>query len=123
MSKRTKKALFKEMRWVYMTFAVLAIIFGIVLLAVPSVPEAINNAVPNLSDSLGGGDVKYSLFGILCFSALLDIWYFYLITRCAEGKSNGTLLLVLLSLRVVTAIVGIFITKTPINLDVIIDAI
>lgn len=121
--KKSNKVRFKEMRWMYMIFAVLGIIFGIATLAVPGVSEAIKNAAPNLVASLGGMDLNYYLFTIFFINALLDIWYFYLITRCADGKSKGTLLLVLLSLRVITAIVAIFTTNTPMSLDAITDAV
>lgn len=123
MRKKSNKERFKETRWVYMIFAVLGIILGIAILAVPGVSETVKNAAPDLVDSLGDMDLNYYLFTIFCLDALLNIWYFYLITRCADGKSKGTLLLVLLSLRVITAIVAIFTQNTPMSLNAIIDAI
>ena len=59
MRKKSNKERFKETRWVYMIFAVLGIIIGIAILAVPGVSEAVKNAAPNLVDSLGGMDLNY----------------------------------------------------------------
>ena len=123
MSKKSKKTIFKEMRWEYMVFAVIASILGILIVAVPSIMETINKAVPDLSNSLGGVDVKNYILVSLVFSALVDLLYFYLITRCADGKSKGTFLLILLVLRVLTAIVAVFTTKTSISLDAMMDAV
>jgi len=123
MSKKSKQKVFKGMRWAYMTFAILGIIVFILVLTVPSITDTINKAVPDLSKSLGGMDVKYFILGSFGIGILIDIWYFYLISRCADGKSNGTLLLILLALRVITAIVAIFTKNTPMNLGSIIDAV
>ena len=123
MSKKSNQEVFKGMRWVYMTFAILGIIAFILILSVPNISETINNAVPDFSKSLGGMDVKYYILGSFGIGILIDIWYFYLITRYADGKSKGTLLLILLSLRVISATVAIFTTHTPMSLGSIIDCV
>jgi len=123
MAKKLKKTLFTEMRWTYMTFAVLGIIFAILVLAVPSIVETIEKAVPNLSKTVGDISVKTYLLISLGVSVLADLLYFYLITRVADGRSKGTVLLVLLILRVATAIVGLINSNTPMNMSAIIDVV
>ncbi|MBQ9012401.1 MAG: hypothetical protein IJ094_02365 [Bacilli bacterium] len=123
MAKKLKKTLFTEMRWAYMTFAVLGIIFAILVLAVPSIVETIEKAVPNLSKTVGDISVKTYLLISLGVSVLVDLLYFNLITRVADGRSKGTVLLVLLILRVATAIVGLINSNTPMNMSAIIDVV
>ena len=106
-----------------MTFAILGVIAFILILSVPNISETINNAVPDFSKSLGGMDVKYYILTAFGVGILLDILYFYLITRYADGKSKGTFLLILLSLRVISATVAIFTTHTPMSLGSIIDCV
>ena len=106
-----------------MTFAILGIICFVLLLNVSSVLETIEKHAANITKSLGDLDLKTYLLVILGVCILLDIWYFYLITRCATSKSKGTLLLVLLVLSIATGIVQMLTTKSFYDLSLIIDAI
>ena len=123
MLKKSKKARFKETRWIYMIFVIFAVVFGILIFTVPSIIETINSTLPNLSESIGDLDVKSYLIIMLSVGALFDLWYFYLITRCANGKSKGTLLLVLLVLRVATGVVNMITTKSYYDIGLIADAV
>ncbi len=123
MAKQPNDSLFKKMRLAYMTFAIIGIVCAIIILAVPSISTTIEKAVPDLAKSLSGMSIKTFFAFSFGFGALVDLLYYYLIVRCADGKSKGTVLLVLLVLRVLTAIVGLITTKTPMNIGAIIDAV
>ncbi|MBR1883436.1 MAG: hypothetical protein IJ809_00555 [Clostridia bacterium] len=123
MASKSRKTIFKEMRWAYLVFAIIAVIFGIIIIAIPSVIETVNKTLPNLSQSLGGVDLKTYFIVSLSISVLFDIWYAYLISRCADGKSKGTLLLILLILGVVSGIVTMLTTKSFYDARLVIDAV
>lgn len=107
----------------YAIYAILALIFCALVLFVPSISEAFEKAISDASISIGDISVKNFLIISLAISALFDLWYFYLISRCADGKSKGTLLLVLLVLSVVSGVINIITTKTFSDIGLVIDAV
>ena len=123
MKRKSNKKVFKEMRWVYFIYAAIALIFFVLVLCLPSISEAFEKAMSNVSINIGNISVKTYLLICLGISAVFDLWYFYLITRCANGKSKGTFLLVLLVLGVVSGVINMITTKNYYDIAFVIDAV
>ena len=85
------------------------------------------NVMPELKDSITQGlgkDGMFSLNVAACVVVALNLWYFWLCRRVADGKSEGTLYMILLILGIVSSIVTFFTTKgagRALTFDAIID--
>lgn len=123
MKRKSNKTVLKGMRWVYVIYAVFALIFCALVLFVPSISEAFEKAMSNSSISIGNISVKTYLTVSFAVGALVDLLYFYLISRCVNGNSKGTFLLVLLVLGVVSGVINVITTKSFSNVGLVIDAV
>ena len=119
MSKRTPRENLKSFSWIY-------IIFIVVLIA----GTLICNFIPELSKPLSEAFAKDGLNGMLMFNitsavvVLMNLWYFWLARRVADGKSEGTLYMILLLLGIIGSIVTFFTNNkavSALSFDAIID--
>ena len=88
------------------------------------------NFMPELSKPIAEAFAQDGVDGMLVFNisagvvVLLNLWYFWLCRRVADGKSQGTLYMILLILGVVGSIVTFFTTKgagRALSFDAVID--
>ena len=119
MSKRTPSENLKSFSWIYIIVAVFFVVGAIIC-----------NFMPELSKPLAEAFARNELDGMLVFNitaavvALFNLWYFGLARRVANGKSKGTLYMILLILGIVGSIVTFFTTKgagRALSFDAIID--
>ena len=119
MSKKTPSENLKSFSWIYIIVAAFYVV-GILIC----------NFMPELSKPISEAFATGGLNGMLVFNisaaivVLLNLWYFSLARRVADGKSKGTLYMVLLILGIVGSLVTFFTTKgigKAFSLDLIID--
>ena len=85
------------------------------------------NVMPELKDSITQGLGKDGMLSLNVTAGVvvaLNLWYFWLCRRVADGKSEGTLYMILLILGIVSSIVTFFTTKgagRALTFDAIID--
>lgn len=85
------------------------------------------NVMPELKDGITEGlgkDGMLSLNISAGVTVVLNLWYFWLCRRAADGKSKGTLYMILLILGVVSSIITFFTTKgagRALGFDAIVD--
>ena len=123
MKRKSNEKALREMRWLYVIFAVLALVFFALVLFIPSITEAFEKAMAETKTSIGNISVKTYLLVSLGTGALFDLLHFYLITRCVNKKSKGTFLLVLLVLSVVGSVINMITTKSYSDIGLVIDAV
>ena len=116
MSKRSAKENLKSFSWIYVIVSIFYIV-GIIIC----------NVMPELKDGLTeglGNDAMLTLNITAGVIVAINVWYFWLCRRVADGKSNGNLYMVLLILGVVGSIVTFFTTKgagRALSFDAVID--
>ena len=85
------------------------------------------NFMPELKDNIVQGLGKYGMLSLNITAGVVvafNLWYFWLCRRVADGKSEGTLYMILLILGIVSSIVTFFTTKgagRALTFDAIID--
>ena len=121
MSKRTPKENLKSFSIIYIIVAVFYIIGALIC-----------NFMPELSKPIAEAFAQEGLDGMLVFNistgvvVLINLWYFFLVRRVADGKSNGTFYMVLLILGIVGSIVTFLTTKgigKALSFDAVIDMV
>ena len=119
MNKRTPSENLKSFSWIY--------IIVVVFFAVGTI---ICNLMPELSGPLSQAFARDGIDGMLMFNinaavvALINVWYFWLARRVADGKSNGTLYMILLILGIVGSLVTFFTTSgvgKALSFDAVVD--
>lgn len=91
LKKKSPRESLKALSWTFLILAALTLILGIVIALIPNVKDVMSEYVKE--------DNPLLVFETtLVVSALVDVWYFWLARRFADGKSNGILLTVLLAL-------------------------
>lgn len=116
MSKRSASDNLKSFSWIYIVVSVLYIVATIIFNVIPELKNGITEGL--------GNDVMLSLNITAGVVVVLNLWYFWLCRRVADGKSKGNLYMVLLILGVVGSIVSFFTTKGAVralSFDAIID--
>ena len=98
---KAKKAL-RTYSWVYVILAVFVGILAIAVLTVPEVLEAVEKSYSTAN--LNGVKPETVLCTTFVMQALVYLWYFWLLRRVANGKSNGTLLMVLLIIGIICSV-------------------
>ncbi|MBR1679367.1 MAG: hypothetical protein IJ704_01855 [Bacilli bacterium] len=117
MKKKEPKKILSEFSWIYMFFVVIGIILAILIPLIPAIPDAVK---PLITD--GTDPILYLEVSVIV-TALMDLWYFWLLRRYTSGKSNGTLLMVLLAIGVVGNLISIFMTNGTATFMFVIDAV
>ena len=88
--------------------------------------------MPELSKAVAEAFAQDGVDGMLAFNisagvvVLLNLWYFWLCNRVVNGKSEGTLYMILLILGVVGSLVTFFTTKgagRALSFDAVVDII
>lgn len=102
-------------------------IIYIILIVVYIIGALLCNFVPEVANLFkGSAESKDVLLAInigTVGSCIFCLWYFWLARRVADGKSEGTLYMVLLVLSIVSGLVNAFMQKgfSLLTLDVIVD--
>ena len=102
MKKRTPKENLKSFSWIYIIVSIFYVVGTIIC-----------NVMPELKDGIieGLGDDGMLALNITAgVTVIVNLWYFWLARRVADGKSQGTLYMILLILGVVGSIVNFFTT-------------
>lgn len=119
MNKKTSHENLKSFSWIYIIVAVFLIAGTLIC-----------NFMPELSKPLTEAFATDGLDGMLVFNitaavvVLFNLWYFWLARRVADGKSKGTLYMILLLLGIIGSLVTFFTTKgagRALSFDAIID--
>ena len=119
MNKRSPKENLKSFSIIYIIVSVFYVICAIIC-----------NCMPELSKPIAEAFARDGINGMMMFNisagvvVLLNLWYFWLCRRVANGKSEGTLYMILLILGVVGSIVTFFTTKgagSALTFDAVID--
>ena len=116
MNKKTSRKTLKSFSWIYIVMSIFYVV-GIIIC----------NVMPELKDGITEGlgkDGMLSLNISAGVTVVLNLWYFWLCRRAADGKSKGTLYMILLILGVVSSLVTFFTTKgagKALGFDAIID--
>ncbi len=115
MAKRTASENLRSFSIIYIVLSVLYI--GAVILC-SLIPD-----VANMLKASYGNDIMIKLIIGVAVSVIGYLWYFWLARRVADGKSNGTLYMVLLILGIVGSIISFFTVKGYgfLSLDAIVD--
>lgn len=116
MKKKTSRKTLKSFSWIYIIISIFYVV-GIIIC----------NVMPELKDGITEGlgkDGMLSLNISAGVTVVLNLWYFWLCRRAADGKSKGTLYMILLILGVVSSLVTFFTTKgagRALGFDAIVD--
>ena len=103
MKKRTPRENLKSFSWIYIIVSIFYVV-GIIIC----------NVMPELKDGITKGlgkDGMLSLNITAGLTVIVNLWYFWLCRRAADGKSKGNLYMILLILGVVSSLVTFFTTK------------
>ena len=116
MKKRTPRETLKSFSWIYVVISLFYVV-GIIIC----------NVMPELKDGIIEGlgkDGMLSLNITAGVTIVLNLWYFWLCRRAAEGKSAGTLYMILLIIGVIGSIITFVTTKgvgRALSFDAIVD--
>ena len=116
MSKRSASENLKSFSWIYIIVSIFNIV-GTIICNV--MPELKNGIIEGL-----GNDAMLTLNTTAVAVVVINLWYFWLCRRVADGKSQGNLYMVLLILGIVGSLVSFFTTKgagRALSFDAVID--
>ena len=116
MSKRSAKENLKSFSWIYIIVSILYIAGTIIFNVMPELKNSITEGL--------GNDAMLTLNITAGVVVVLNLWYFWLCRRVADGKSEGILYMILLILGIVSSLVSFFTTKgagRALSFDAIID--
>ena len=116
MKKRTPRETLKSFSWIYIVVSIFYVV-GIIICNV--MPELKNGLTEGL-----GNDAMLTLNITAGVVIVLNLWYFWLCRRVADGKSKGNLYMVLLILGVIGSLVTFFTTKgagKALSFDAVVD--
>ena len=116
MSKKSASENLQSFSWIYIIVSLFYVV-GIIICNV--MPELKNGLTEGL-----GNDAMLTLNITAGVVVALNLWYFWLCRRVADGKSEGNLYMVLLILGIVGSLVSFFTTKglgRALSFDAVID--
>ena len=116
MKKKTSRKTLKSFSWIYIVMSIVCVVGVIICNVMPELKNDITNGL--------GKNRMLSLNIEVGVTVVLNLWYFWLCRRAADGKSKGTLYMILLILGIVSSLVTFFTTKgagKALGLDAIID--
>ena len=116
MNKKSPRETLKSFSWIYIIVSIFYVV-GIIIC----------NVMPELKDGITKGLGKDGMLSLNISAGLtvvVNLWYFWLCRRAADGKSKGTLYMILLILGVVGSLVTFFTTKgagKALSFDAVVD--
>ena len=116
MNKKTSRKTLKSFSWIYIIVSIFYVVGVIICNVMPELKDGITEGL--------GKDGMLSLNISAGFVVILNLWYFWLCRRVADGKSKGTLYMILLILGVVSSLVTFFTTKgagRALSFDAVVD--
>ena len=116
MSKRSASENLKSFSWIYIVVSIFYVVATIICNVMPELKNGLTEGL--------GNDAMLSINITAGVVVVLNLWYFWLCRRVANGKSEGTLYMILLILGVVGSIVTFFTTKgagSALTFDAVID--
>ena len=116
MSKKSASENLQSFSWIYIIVSLFYVV-GIIICNV--MPELKNGLTEGL-----GNDAMLSINITAGVVVVLNLWYFWLCRRVADGKSEGNLYMVLLILGIVGSLVSFFTTKgvgRALSFDAVVD--
>ena len=116
MNKKGPRKTLKSFSWIYIVVSIFYVVGVIICNVMPELKDGITEGL--------GKDGMLSLNISAGLTVVLNLWYFWLCRRAADGKSKGTLYMILLILGVVSSLVTFFTTKgagRALGFDAIID--
>ncbi len=116
MKKRTPRETLKSFSWIYIVVSIFYVVAIIICNVMPELKNGINEGL--------GKDGMLTLNITAGVVVLINLWYFWLCRRVADGKSEGNLYMVLLILGVIGSLVTFFTTKgvgKALSFDAIVD--
>ena len=119
MKKKAPKQVLKGFSWIYIFFAVVAIIFAVIIGCSKELPETFSTIVPKNMDM---SPKDYLMMSFIA-SSLVELWYFWLLRRFISGKSKGTFYMVLLIIGVVGNIISLFFDPNMSTINLVLDAV
>ena len=103
MKKKSPKEILKSFSNVYIIFAVIFLIGAIAFNVIPGFADSLKNTT-------GDENAMLNLNVSIVVDIMIYLWYSWLAKRVVDGKSNGTLFMVLLILNVISGIVRLIST-------------
>ena len=116
MSKRSASENLKSFSWIYIVVSIFYVVGTIICNVMPELKNAITGGL--------GNDAMLALNITAGVVVALNLWYFWLCRRVADGKSEGNLYMVLLILGIVGSLVSFFTTKgvgRALSFDAVVD--
>jgi uncharacterized membrane protein len=116
MKKRTPRETLKSFSWIYIIVSIFYVVATIICNVMPELKNGLTEGL--------GNDAMLSLHITAGVVVVLNLWYFWLCRRVADGKSEGNLYMVLLILGVIGSLVTFFTTKgagKALSFDAVVD--
>lgn len=116
MAKRTANENLKSFSIIYIILAVFYVCAVILCYAIPDIANGLKGSL--------GNDIFVYFGAAAALSVAFNLWYFWLCRRVADGKSEGTLYMILLILGIIGGVISAFTQKgiiTFLSIDVIVD--
>ena len=116
MSKRSASENLKSFSWIYIIVSIFYVVGTIICNVMPELKNGLTEGL--------GNDAMLTLNTTAGAVVVINLWYFWLCRRVADGKSEGNLYMVLLILGIVGSLVSFFTTKgvgRALSFDAVID--
>ena len=116
MSKRSASENLKSFSWIYIIVSIFYIVGTIICNVMPELKNGLTEGL--------GNDAMLSINITAGVVVVLNLWYFWLCRRVADGKSNGDLYMGLLIIGVIGSLITFFTTKgigKALSFDAVID--
>lgn len=116
MSKKSASENLKSFSWIYIVVSIFYVVGTIICNVMPELKNGLTEGL--------GNDAMLSLNITAGVVVVFNLWYFWLCRRVADGKSEGTLYMVLLILGIICSLIQFFTTKSvgrALSFDAIVD--
>ena len=116
MSKRSASENLKSFSWIYIIVSIFYVVGTIICNVMPELKNGLTEGL--------GNDAMLTLNTTAVAVVVINLWYFWLCRRVADGKSEGNLYMVLLILGIVGSLVSFFTTKgvgRALSFDAVVD--
>ena len=116
MSKKSASENLQSFSWIYIVVSIFYVVATIICNVMPELKNGLTEGL--------GNDAMLTLNITAGVVVVLNLWYFWLCRRVADGKSEGNLYMILLILGIVGSLVTFFTTKgigRALSFDAIID--